>query len=202
MCWPLLTDTNLCNCINLQLQLHLPLSLSQGGSSFSVNKIMDCMTFSCIYNYSLYRQLESHTNKHNNNLMACMKTGCYKPLVPCWLVTQTQRHTHTQPPPFVTIADKLLSAIQKQLHTHTFTHTYTTNSKGRDLFFLLVTREHVWCKIKWVRSAWSVTGGFSIFCLHVLEKNEEKEGICKRQVEGFFSFAHTLTSVDLISLKR
>lgn len=135
MCWPLLTDTNLCNCINLQLQLHLPLSLSQGGSSFSVNKIMDCMTFSCIYNYSLYRQLESHTNKHNNNLMACMKTGCYKPLVPCWLVTQTQRHTHTQPPPFVTIADKLLSAIQKQLHTHTFTHTYTTNSKGRDLFF-------------------------------------------------------------------
>lgn len=117
-----------------------------------------------------------------------MKTGCYKPLVPCWLVTQTQRHTHTQPPPFVTIADKLLSAIQKQLHTHTFTHTYTTNSKGRDLFFLLVTREHVWCKIKWVRSAWSVTGGFSIFCLRVLEKNEEKEGICKRQVEGFFFF--------------
>lgn len=101
--------------------------------------------------------------------------------------TNTETHTYTASTICHHRWQITVSYPKTTTHTHIYTHIHN-KFQGKGSFFLLVTREHVWCKIKWVGSAWSVTGGFSIFCLRVLEKNEEKEGICKRQVEGFFFF--------------
>lgn len=99
--------------------------------------------------------------------------------------TNTETHTYTASTICHHHWQITVSYPKTTTHTHTFTHTYLTNSKGRDIFF---AGEHVWCKIKRVRSAWSVTGGFSIFVCTCLRKTKRKKESVKDKWKDFFFF--------------